>query len=327
MKTNTKTKEVGVVMESTKVVSLQNNEKLASFVPQVDKNYIKWGHYNTIKELVKSQKFCPVWVTGLAGNGKTMMFEQVCAELERPFMRINFTVETDESDLLGGFRLVNGETVYEEGPLTLAMRQGAVTLLDEVDLGHTNKIMCMQSILEGKPVHLKAKNEYVYPAPGFQIFATSNTKGRGSDDGKFAGANMINEAMRDRFAGMLEQKYPDKKTENDILSNYFVDFMWLSKGININEIPKKEAETAAQFLSSLVDWAFQIRETFYNGGYDEVVSTRTLVNIIRLYAILGNKEQSIEMACERYPTQARIDFMEIYQKLDNSEFVVTTETF
>lgn len=305
------------VMENVNYIPNISGKK--DFIPSVDNNYIPWGHYNTIKELIVSQKFCPVWVTGLAGNGKTQMVEQACAELQRSFVRVNFTIETDENDLLGGFRLRNGETIFEEGPVITAMRTGSILLLDEVDVGHTNKVMCLQSILEGKAAHIKCKNEYVYPAPGFQIFATSNTKGRGSEDGKFAGTNMINEAMRDRFAGMLEQDYPDKETEMRIIQNYFIDFMWSSKGIAEDDIPSDDARAASQFLATLIDWAFQIRETFRAGAYDEVVTTRTLVNIIKLYAILGNKKQAIEMACERYPTQAKIDFMDIYQKLDITE--------
>ena len=300
---------------------IPDTAETSNYIPEMDPNYVCYGNYADVKQIIESRNFFPVWITGNAGNGKTQMIKQACAETGREFVRFNFTVETDENDLLGGMRLVekNGVTVSEfcEGPITIAMRRGAIVLLDEIDVGHTNKIMCLQSILEGQGVLLKAKNEFVKPAPGFNIFATSNTKGRGSEDGRFLGTQIMNAAFLDRFAAMMYQDYPDKKMEQAILQNYFIDIMWLSKDIAIEDVPSAKAKEGEVFIRTLCDWAAQIRETYKNQGISEVVTTRTLINILRGYAIFENRQKSILYACERYPDDVRDQFVAIFDKLQD----------
>lgn len=311
-------------MKESETMTNQNIQQ-AGYVPEVDPSYVRYGNFNEVKQIIDSRIFFPVWITGLSGNGKTQMVEQACArnkdsrEDGREFVRVNFTLETDENDLLGGLRLVekNGVTVseFQEGPVVKALRTGAILLLDEIDVGHTNKIMCLQSLLEGKGVLLKTTGEWVKPAPGFNVFATSNTKGRGSEDGKFIGTQIMNNAFLDRFAAMIEQKYPDQHTEELILQNYFIDIMWISKGITHENIPGAEAADGANFIKKLCEWANQIRAAYDNQASDgEVVTTRTLINILRAFSIFGDKEKAIKYACERYPDVARDNFIEIFRK-------------
>lgn len=313
------------------------DKKTAGYVPEFNPNYVRYGNFHDVKRIIDSRQFYPVWITGLSGNGKTQMIEQACARNEktgeegREYVRVNFTLETDENDLLVRQRLVerNGVTVseFEDGPVTMAMRNGSILLLDEIDVGHTNKILCLQSIMEGNGVLLKATNEYVRPAPGFNIFATSNTKGRGSEDGKFIGTQMMNNAFLDRFAGMMYQDYPDAKTEETILSNYFVDIMWISKGFKVDQIPGNEAAAGMTFIQKLCEWAAQIRDAHRAEATDgEVITTRTLINILRGFSIFGEKQKAILYACERYPDETRDKFIAIFSKLQEEPFESETKT-
>lgn len=291
------------------------------YVPAVDPNYVRFGNYEDVKRIIESRNFFPVWIHGLSGNGKTQMIKQACAETGREFIRFNFTAETDEGDCFGRQSLVETETgatvtQFKEGPITIAMRRGAVVLLDELDVGHTNRIMALQSVLEGEGVLLKETNEYLRPTPGFQIFATGNTKGTGSENGKFIGTQILNAAMRDRFAAMLFQDYPDVATETAILSNYFVDYMWLSKGVPLNDIPAAEAAEGNEFIQKLCEWSKQIRDTHNAGGVDELITTRSLINIVKGYSIFGDRQKSLTWACERYPNDVRDQFIQIYDKLN-----------
>lgn len=298
---------------------------VAMFVPEVDDNYVRYGNYDDVKQIIEKQVFYPLLITGHKGNGKTQMVEQACAELKRAFLRFNFTKETDESDIIGRQRLVtvtdkngNGSTVseFEEAPILFALRNGLVVLIDEFDAADTNKIMCMQSILEGKGVLVKATGEWVKPAPGFQIFLSGNTKGRGSESGEYIGTQIMNGALLDRIAGTIYQDYPPREVEATILENYFIDTMWLSKGITLDAIPGTEATTGNVFISKLCEWAEQIRKTYVdNGGVGEVVTTRSLINIIRAYSIFGQPKKAVLYACERYPDDIRNMFVEIYSKL------------
>ena len=291
----------------------------AQFVPPIDPNYVRYGNYEDVKLIIASRKFFPLWITGLAGNGKTQMVEQACAEAGRGFIRLNFTMETDENDLLGGDKLVemNGVTVSEfmEGPVITAMRLGLVLLLDEVDAGHTNKILCLQSVLEGKGVFLKRTGEWVKPTKGFQIFTTSNTKGRGSEDGSFLGTQIMNKAFLDRIAGMIFQDYPDEEVEKKILNNYFVEEMW-GDYEDLSQIPVAQASIGKDFIENLCKWATAIRKIYASNGISEVVTTRTLINIVKAYSIFGNKRKAVTYACERYPDEAKETFVSMYNKLD-----------
>ena len=270
-----------------------------NLVPDKDDNYVPFGNFTDVKKILKSKIFYPTFITGLSGNGKTFSVEQACATLNRELIRVNITIETDEDDLIGGFRLVNGETVWHNGPVVEALERGAVLLLDEVDLA-SNKILCLQSILEGKGIFLKKIGRYVQPAPGFNVIATANTKGKGSDDGRFIGTNVLNEAFLERFALTFEQEYPSPKTEQKILEKVAAT------------LGKKDNE----FCENLANWADIIRRTFKDGGIDEVISTRRLVHIMRAYAIWDDRMKSIKVCTNRFDDETKQSFIELYDKID-----------
>ncbi len=275
-------------------------EEQESYLPESFDGYVSWGNFNTVKSVVKSKMFYPIFVTGMSGNGKTLMVKEVCAKLKREFVRTNITIETDEDDLIGGFRLQNGETVWHDGPVVMAMKRGAVLLLDEIDLA-SNKVMCLQPILEGSSVYIKKIGKWVHPTPGFTVIATANTKGQGSDDGRFIGTNVLNEAFLERFPITLEQSYPTNKVEEKILTN------------ELAKIDKADSE----FVGNLIKWADVIRKTFMDGGVDEIISTRRLVHIVGAYGIFDNKLKSIEMCVSRFDTETKDSFLDLYTKVDS----------
>ena len=276
-----------------------------NLVPDKDPNYVPFGNFADVKKIISSKMFYPTFITGLSGNGKTFSVEQACAQLGRELIRVNITIETDEDDLIGGFRLVNGATVWHDGPVIQALNRGAILLLDEVDLA-SNKILCLQSILEGKGVFLKKVGRFVKPANGFNIFATANTKGKGSDDGRFIGTNVLNEAFLERFALTFEQQYPTPKTEQNILEKVAINYGVLDK----------------DFCENLANWADIIRKTFNDGGIDEVISTRRLVHIIRAFAIWQDRMKAIKVCVNRFDDETKQSFLELYDKIDAD---VTTE--
>ena len=274
-----------------------------NLVPDKDPNYVPFGNFADVKKIISSKMFYPTFITGLSGNGKTFSVEQACAQLKRELIRVNITIETDEDDLIGGFRLVNGETVWHDGPVIQALNRGAILLLDEVDLA-SNKILCLQSILEGKGVFLKKVGRFVKPANGFNIFATANTKGKGSDDGRFIGTNVLNEAFLERFALTFEQEYPSSATETNILKKLCSD---------------------DKFCARLADWADIIRKTFYDGGIDEIISTRRLVHIIQAYKIFGDKVKAIQLCLNRFDDETKQAFLDLYDKVDNDVDITQEE--
>ena len=265
-----------------------------NLIPQKDDSFVKFGNFGDIKKIIESRVFYPTFITGLSGNGKTFSVEQACAQLGRELIRVNITIETDEDDLIGGFRLVNGETVWHNGPVIEALQRGAVLLLDEIDLA-SNKILCLQSILEGKGVFLKKIGRWVDPASGFNVIATANTKGKGSDDGRFIGTNVLNEAFLERFPVTFEQEYPTSATETKILNKLCAD---------------------ENFCKRLADWADIIRKTFYDGGIEEIISTRRLVHIIKAYNIFENKAKAIQVCVNRFDDETKQAFLELYDKVD-----------
>ncbi len=290
------------------IQSVQQN-----LIPKKDDTFISFGNFSDVKKVVQSGLFYPVFITGLSGNGKTFGVEQSCAQLKRELIRVNITIETDEDDLIGGFRLVNGETVWHNGPVVEAMERGAILLLDEIDLA-SNKIMCLQSILEGKGVFLKKIGKHVVPKQGFNIFATANTKGKGSDDGRFIGTNVLNEAFLERFPITFEQDYPTLATEIKILTK-------VAESYNIPMIGEH-----TDFIKHLCTWSEIIRKTFNDGGIDEVISTRRLVHIIKAYSIFGKKDKAIKVCLNRFDDETKSTFVELYDKID-AEFKQTeTET-
>ena len=270
-----------------------------NLVPDKDPNYVPFGNFADVKKIIGSKMFYPTFITGLSGNGKTFSVEQACAQLKRELIRVNITIETDEDDLIGGFRLVNGETVWHDGPVIQALNRGAILLLDEVDLA-SNKILCLQSILEGKGVFLKKVGRFVKPANGFNIFATANTKGKGSDDGRFIGTNVLNEAFLERFALTFEQDYPTPKTEQNILEKVAANYGCLDK----------------KFCEILATWGDIIRRTFKDGGIDEVISTRRLVHVIRAFAIWQDRMKAIKVCVNRFDDETKQSFLELYDKID-----------
>jgi hypothetical protein len=270
-----------------------------NLIPDKDDTFVKFGNFSDIKKIIQSNLFYPTFITGLSGNGKTFSVEQACAQLKRELIRVNITIETDEDDLIGGFRLVNGETVWHNGPVIEALERGAILLLDEIDLA-SNKILCLQSVLEGKGIFLKKIGRYVKPADGFNVFATANTKGKGSDDGRFIGTNVLNEAFLERFPVTFEQSYPAPATEQKILEGIALDL-----GVEDRD-----------FCKRLVDWADIIRKTFYDGGIEEIISTRRLVHIIRAYSIFGNKAKAIDVCTARFDDETKTAFIELYDKVD-----------
>ena len=280
-----------------------------NIVPTKDPVFVPWGHYKDIKSIVTSKQFYPIFITGLSGNGKTMNVQQACANSKRECIRVNITIETDEDDLLGGYRLQDGQTVWQNGPVIEAMERGAILLLDEIDLA-SNKIMCLQPILEGNGVFIKKINKFVKPAPGFNVIATANTKGQGSEDGKFIGTNILNEAFLERFPITIEQSYPSNKNEIKMLENVMTQ-----KGLT-KDIDKK-------FADNLITWADIIRKTFYEGGVDEIISTRRLVHIVDAYAIFKDKMKSIQMCTNRFDNDTKTSFIDLYTKIDGGEDVST----
>ena len=276
--------------------------EVISLVPSKASGYVPFGHFSDVRMIIKSGKFYPTYVTGLSGNGKTMMIEQICAQEGRELVRANITKETDEDDLIGGFRLIDGKTVWQNGPVIVAMERGAILLLDEVDLGDA-KLMCLQPVLEGKPIYLKKVNRVVTPAKGFNILATANTKGKGSDDGRFIGTNVMNEAFLERFSITFEQEYPPLKTEAKILNNV----------LQASGIEDKD------FADKLVNWADMIRKAFYDGAVSDIISTRRLVHICEAFSIFGrDREKAIKLCLNRFDVDTKNGFMDLYMKLDET---------
>ena len=275
-----------------------------NIVPQKDSTFVSFGNYPDVKNIIKSGQFYPLFITGLSGNGKTLAVTQACAELKKELIRVNITIETDEDDLLGGYRLKDGQTVWQNGPVIEAMERGAVLLLDEIDLA-SNKIMCLQPILEGSGVFVKKINKWVKPKDGFNVIATANTKGQGSEDGKFIGTNVLNEAFLERFPVTFEQKYPATSTEKKILVNTL----------------KSYGKSDVKFVDKLVTWADVIRKTYFDGGVDEIISTRRLVHITQAYSIFDNKMKAIQMCTNRFDEDTKNSFVELYTKVDSGASV------
>jgi len=278
------------------------------YVPATDDTYIRWGHFKDVSQIISAGIFYPTFVTGLSGNGKTMMIEQACAKLNRAFVRVQVTPETDEDDLIGGFRLVDGKTVFFKGPVVHAMEQGAILLIDEIDRG-SNKIMALQGVLEGKPVLLKKTGEVVHPKPGFNVIATANTKGRGSDDGRFTAATIIDDAFLERFAITMEQPFPPAKTEKRIVANHM----------------KKFGAEDDEFVDRLVTWADVIRKTFDEEAVDEVISTRRLCHITQTFSIFTDRMKAIELCIARFDEDTKLAFLDLYTKVDRDVDPITED--
>ena len=286
--------------QSQTVVNLvATNMEKQNLVPSKFEGFVPWGHFKDIKQIVKSGIFYPVFVTGLSGNGKTLMIEQVHSEMKKELIRVNITIETDEDDLLGGFRLVNGETKFVPGPVIEAIDRGCTLLLDECDLG-SNKLMCLQPVLEGKGVYLKKVNKWIPPKDGFNVMETANTKGKGSEDGRFIGTNILNEAFLERFAITIEQPYPANSVEKKIVMGSMT----------------KYGAVDEDFATNLVTWSEVIRKTFFDGGVDELISTRRLDHIAKSFSIFKDKQKSIELCVARFDEDTKVSFLDLYSKID-----------
>ena len=296
-----------IEVDEESVVAYHNPPE--NLIPEKDPLYVPFGNFNDVYTIIKSGRYYPAFITGLSGNGKTFMVEQACAKAKREYFRVNITVETDEDDLLGHYALIDGNTVWQDGPVVKAMERGAILLLDEIDLA-SSKIMCLQPVLEGKGVYLKKVNRFVSPSVGFNVLATANTKGKGSEDGRFIGTNILNEAFLERFPITVEQEYPSMSVERKILDKVFAS-------LDITEY--------GDFAEKLVTWADIIRKTFYEGGIDEIIATRRLVHIVNAYAIFGDRKKAIEMCIARFDDDTKTSFLDLYSKCD-SEVVVTEES-
>ena len=293
---NVETKTEDIKSQAAYVVSSLTD----NVVPNKDKDFVSFGNYGDVKNVITSKKFYPMFITGLSGNGKTLAVTQACAVAKREMIRVNITIETDEDDLLGGYRLKDGQTVWQNGPVIEAMERGAVLLLDEIDLA-SNKIMCLQPILEGSGIYVKKINKFVKPKLGFNVVATANTKCQGSDYGKFIGTNVLNEAFLERFPITFEQQYPAAKTEQKIVATKL----------------KSAGKSDDKFATNLVTWADVIRKTFKDGGVDEIISTRRLVHIAEAYAIFKSKMKAIEVCTNRFDDSTKTSFVDLYTKVDS----------
>jgi len=283
---------------SAPVTSVLNTD---TYIPAKDPTYIKWGDYSDIADIIKSKAFYPIYIAGLSGNGKTMMVEQACANLDREYIRVQISPETDEDDLIGGFRLLNGETVFAKGPVVKAMERGAILLVDEIDRS-TSKIMCLQGVLEGKPIMIKKTGEVIRPALGFNIIATANTKGKGSEDGRFVTATIIDEAFLERFVATFEQPYPTLNVEKKIVLNHM----------------DKYRRIDADFAEKLVTWSEVIRKTYAADGVDELISTRRLCHIAQTFAIFNDRMKAIQLCISRFDEDTKVAFLDLYTKIDAS---------
>jgi len=295
---------VKMPQSAAQMQSIVNEEKTFA---KTDKSFVPWGAYSDIVKIVKSDMFYPTYISGLSGNGKTFMVEQACAKVGREFIRVQINPETDEDDLLGGFRLINGETVFSKGPVLKAMENGAILLLDEIDRA-TNKIMCLQGILEGKPVLVKKTGEIVEPAEGFNVIATANTKGKGSEDGRFTAASIIDDAFLERFTISVDQQFPSLNIEKKIVIKHMEKFNCIDM----------------DFADKLVLWADIIRKTFYDDGVDEVISTRRLCHIVQTFSIFQKRDKAIDLCISRFDSDTKEAFLDLYSKVDADEIVEET---
>ena len=286
--------------ENTTVSLIATNMERQNLIPVPFEGFVPWGHFKTLKQITKSGLFYPAFVTGLSGNGKTLMIEQIHSDMNKELIRVNITIETDED----GFRLVNGETKFVPGPVIEAMERGCTLLLDECDLG-SNKLMCLQPVLEGKGVYLKKVNKWVTPKNGFNVMATANTKGKGSEDGRFIGTNILNEAFLERFAITIEQPYPAAAIEKKIVMGSIKKYCSSDTDVDLDG-----------FATNLVTWSEVIRKTFFDGGVDELISTRRLDHIVKAFAIFGDKMKSIELCVARFDEDTKASFMDLYTKID-----------
>ena len=304
--------DVSVVVKTPKIENDKTESKAAyivssltdNVIPDKDKDFVNFGNFSDVKNIISSKRFYPVFITGLSGNGKTLAVTQACAVAKREMIRVNITIETDEDDLLGGYRLKDGQTVWQNGPVIEAMNRGAVLLLDEIDLA-SNKIMCLQPILEGSGIYVKKINKWVKPKFGFNVIATANTKGQGSEDGKFIGTNVLNEAFLERFPVTFEQQYPAAKTEEKIVATKL----------------KSTGKSDVKFAKNLVTWADVIRRTYFDGGVDEIISTRRLVHIAEAYGIFKNKMKAISVCTNRFDDDVKTSFVDLYSKVDSGASV------
>ena len=286
-------------VSGSRIANVTTDLEVTDLIPVQYSNYVPFGNFEDVLSIVKSNQFFPVFITGQSGNGKTMSIEQACAKAKRKFVCVSMTPETDEGDLLGNYVLINGQMEWRDGPVTVAARQGAVLCIDEIDYGAQN-LSCLQRVLEGKPFLLKKKNELVSPAPGFTVFATANTKGKGSDDGRYMFTNVLNEAFLERFPNTMEQEWPPVKVEEKIINK------------ELDSIGRSDEV----FAKNLVSWANVIRNTFADGGCDEVVSTRRLVHIIKTFGIYGDKKKAIEYCLNRFDADTKATFFDLYTKID-----------
>jgi hypothetical protein len=292
-------------LTTPKLTSISNDD---IYIPSVDHTFVQWGEYKTVKKVIESGMFFPLYISGMSGNGKTMMVEQACAKLKKEYIRVQISPETDEDDLIGGFRLINGETVFHKGPVIKAMERGCILMIDELDRG-SNKIMCLQGVLEGKPVLVKKIGQIIHPAAGFNMIATANTKGRGSEDGRYSAATVIDEAFIERFVATIDQPYPAFKIERNIVAKHM-------EALDVAD---------EEFVDKLVSWSAVIRKTYADEGVDELISTRRLCHIVKAYSIFRNRLEAISLCIARFENETREAFLDLYTKIDSNQITAPAE--
>ena len=296
----TKVVQIPTAMNKENTAKVKSVSSEEVYIPKRDETFVRWGYFSDVKKIIESKMFFPMYVSGLSGNGKTMMIEQACATAKREYVRVQITPETDEDDLIGGFRLLNGETVFAKGPVIKAMEAGAILLIDEIDRG-SNKLMALQGVLEGKPVLIKKTGEVIQPVPGFNVIATANTKGQGDEAGRFIAATIIDEAFLERFNVTLEQPYPSASVEKKIIANHMEKF-------GVMDDP---------FADKLVQWGQAIRKTHEDGGVDDIISTRRLCHIVQTFSIFNDRKKAIELCVNRFDSDTRAAFIDLYEKIDS----------
>lgn len=285
-------------------------------VPKVQDNFVPFGYYEDLKQILATKQFFPLYLYGLSGVGKTKFVIQACAELDYPLVRVNLTDNTTEDHLIGGFRLINGETVFYKGPVIQAMEAGAVLLLDEGDQAPPTVNMCLQAILEGDGYLIKQTGEKVKPKPGFTIILAANTKGKGDETGIFIGAQIQNEANLDRYLITFEHEYPPEKIERKIILNEF----------KLNGLDPKDG-FHEQLVAVLVKWANNIRKGTTNGVNMETMSTRRLVHFAKTFSIFKHKTKTLKLVLSRFDVETKNSWNDLFSKVDHLKDVDTSEQY
>ena len=286
------------------VIIPKTSTDISGSIPTLKKHYVQWGNYKDVERLLASNKFFALYLTGDSGTGKDIMIEQACAKLGRAMIRVQITRETKEDQLVGSKSLVNGNIVYEDGPIVWAAENGACINLSEISAGDANELLCLQHVLEGDAFFVKSANKWVTPKAGFCVIATDNTKGMGSDSGKFVGTNILNSAFLERFKMTMEQQYPPVKIEREILAK---------------EMLRHKSEVDTKFIEELSDWVAVIRKTYMDEGIDEQITTRRACHIVDVHCNFFPVDKAIQLCTARFDDTTQAAFLTLWEKMKTGE--------